>query len=406
MLRSLVGSEMCIRDRLRERVQLAVGSASLVALMTQAGAMLETHQSEFPKRLFLLSSFTNFDPPPPASNLSAAADPENDWEDVPDDHHVSAADVELARALSSSVGDNSEALVRAMLKIAKIRKQSSKALSRQEALRNASNTSLADAMRRLGHKGIPTTCITIGYDSQSAQVAAAVQGAPACNYLSAAPDESFWQDFSRSFECLVVAAVTNVRVEVQSGPFSVAGMIGQTQTEPLDSMNCEVLRFPTLFPSPSNRQQEVLGGVVLLALVPKPPYTMAHLEQPIKIVLRFDSAGETYTTGYNYQFPLLPDPPVGGTGQTDATVPIPWTSQSWSCTGSRKACLLHAYAQQVRVAVLNREAHSEKEVRRFVQHYRKSAAELDDEGLLMELELWEKVMHIKRQTKTSSCVVC
>lgn len=127
---------------------------------------------------------------------------------------------------------------------------------------NTSKDSLLDMVKENAEDGIYTTFIGIGVDFNTKLIEAITDNKGA-NYYAVHSAEEFETRMGEEFEFMVTPLVFDLELNVDSKDFEIAKIYGS------DSANEEtgnIMKVNTLFPSKSNEDGEVKGGVILLKL--------------------------------------------------------------------------------------------------------------------------------------------
>ncbi len=134
-----------------------------------------------------------------------------------------------------------------------------------DAMPNAGNTnkdSLLGMVKENADDGIYTTFIGIGVDFNTKLIEAITDNKGA-NYYAVHSAEEFETRMGEEFEYMVTPLVFDLELNVDSNDFEIAKIYGS------DTANEEtgnIMKVNTLFPSKTNEDGEVKGGVVLLKL--------------------------------------------------------------------------------------------------------------------------------------------
>lgn len=113
---------------------------------------------------------------------------------------------------------------------------------------------------------IYTTFIGVGLDFNT-EVIKAITNVRGANYYSVHSDEEFESRMGEEFEYMVTPLVFDLDMKIESDDFELVKIYG---TDDIDSENSStIMHVNSLFPSKSNSDGEVKGGVILLKLKKK-----------------------------------------------------------------------------------------------------------------------------------------
>lgn len=134
-----------------------------------------------------------------------------------------------------------------------------------DAMPNIGETS-SDGLRKLmddnAKKGIYTSFIGVGVDFNSEVIKniADVRGA---NYYSVSNEKEFNARMGDEFEYMVTPLVFDLNMDIEADGFEIEKVYG---TDSIDSEKSNIMHVNTLFPSKTNEDGEVKGGIIILKL--------------------------------------------------------------------------------------------------------------------------------------------
>ena len=134
-----------------------------------------------------------------------------------------------------------------------------------DAMPNVGETSkegLRKLMEENVDKDIYTTFIGVGLDFNS-EVVKNITDVKGANYYSVSSEKEFKSRMGEEFEYMVTPLVFDLNMDLKSDGFEIEKIYG---TDSIDSENGNIMHINTLFPSKTNDDGEVRGGIVLLKL--------------------------------------------------------------------------------------------------------------------------------------------
>ena len=134
-----------------------------------------------------------------------------------------------------------------------------------DAMPNIGTTSkegLLEMMEKSSNDKIYTTFIGVGLDFNT-EVIKAITDVRGANYYAVNSEEAFKARMGEEFEYMVTPLVFDLDMSLESELFEVEKIYG---TDSLSSEKNNIMHVNTLFPSKSNDDGEVKGGVILLKL--------------------------------------------------------------------------------------------------------------------------------------------
>ena len=134
-----------------------------------------------------------------------------------------------------------------------------------DAMPNYGASSSSDLLRYMhdnAMRNIYTTFLGVGvdFDTELVKEITDVRGA---NYYSISSAEEFKTRMREEFKYMVTPLVYDLDFSFESDDFEIAAIYG---TDSIDSETGNIMHVNTLFPSPSNEEGEVKGGIILLKL--------------------------------------------------------------------------------------------------------------------------------------------
>jgi len=134
-----------------------------------------------------------------------------------------------------------------------------------DAMPNVGETS-KDGLRKLmednSEKGVYTSFIGVGLDFNS-EVVKNITDVKGANYYSVSSEEQFKKRMGEEFEFMVTPLVFDLNMYLESSGFEIEKIYG---TDSLNAETGNILHVNTLFPSKTNDDGEVKGGIILLKL--------------------------------------------------------------------------------------------------------------------------------------------
>ena len=134
-----------------------------------------------------------------------------------------------------------------------------------DAMPNVGETS-SDGLRKMmeenSKKGIYTSFIGVGLDFNS-EVVKNITDVRGANYYSVSSEEEFKTRMGEEFEFMVTPLVFDLNMNLESDGFEVVNVYG---TDSYSNENGNIMHVNTLFPSKSNDDGEVKGGIIVLKL--------------------------------------------------------------------------------------------------------------------------------------------
>ena len=134
-----------------------------------------------------------------------------------------------------------------------------------DAMPNIGETSkagLRKLMERNADQGIYTSFIGVGLDFNS-EVVKNITDVRGANYYSVSSEEEFNSRMGEEFEFMVTPLVFDLNMDLESSGFEIEKVYG---TDSIDSELGNIIHVNTLFPSKTNSDGEVKGGIILLKL--------------------------------------------------------------------------------------------------------------------------------------------
>ena len=134
-----------------------------------------------------------------------------------------------------------------------------------DAMPNIGETS-KEGLRKLmednAKQGVYTSFIGVGLDFNT-EVVKNITDVKGANYYSVSSEKEFKARMGDEFEFMVTPLVFDLNMDLESNGFEIEKVYG---TDSVDSENGNILHVNTLFPSKSNDDGEVRGGIIVLKL--------------------------------------------------------------------------------------------------------------------------------------------
>ena len=210
-----------------------------------------------------------------------------------------------------------------------------------DAMPNLGTTSkdgLTKYVKENADKGIYTTFVGVGVDFNT-EVIECLSDVKGANYHSVHNSEEFKKTLGDEFDFMVTPLVFDLELKLDSNEFEIAGVYG---TDTKAKSTGTIMKVNTLFPSSSNADGEVKGGVVLLRLSPRMFTTQYpnEIDQNTKIVVSYkDREGNVHKNEQKVSFKDL-------------------SNENYENTGIRKAIVLTRYANLMKDWIIYERANS------------------------------------------------
>lgn len=203
-----------------------------------------------------------------------------------------------------------------------------------DAMPNLGETSkdgLTKYVKDNAKNGIYTSFVGVGVDFNT-EVIECLSYVKGANYYSVHSSEEFKKIMGKEFDYMVTPLVFDLELKLDSNEFEIAGFYG---TDTKDKSTGTIMKVNTLFPSSSNSEGEVKGGVILLKLKPL-SYTTQYdkiSSQKTNIVVSYkDVNGNNHTNEQKVTFGDI--------------------EEGYDNTGIRKAIVLTRYANLMKDWIL------------------------------------------------------
>ena len=131
-------------------------------------------------------------------------------------------------------------------------------------LGNSSKEGLTKYVKENADIGIYTTFVGVGVDFNT-EVIECLSDVKGANYYSVHNSEELKKTLKDEFDYMVTPLVFDLELKLDSNEFSIANVYG---SDTKDNSSNTIMKVNTLFPSSSNAEGEVKGGVILLKLSP------------------------------------------------------------------------------------------------------------------------------------------
>lgn len=134
-----------------------------------------------------------------------------------------------------------------------------------DAMPNIGETSsdgLKKMMKENSDKGVYTSFIGVGVDFNS-EVVKNITDVRGANYYSVSSEDEFRTRMGEEFEYMVTPLVFDLNMDIETDGFEVVNVYG---TDSVDSEKNNIMKVNTLFPSKTNEDGEVKGGIIIVKL--------------------------------------------------------------------------------------------------------------------------------------------
>ena len=213
-----------------------------------------------------------------------------------------------------------------------------------DAMPNLGTTSkdgLTKYVKQNADKGIYTSFVGVGVDFNT-EVIECLSDVKGANYYSVHNSEEFKKTLGDEFDFMVTPLVFDLELKLDSNEFEIAGVYG---TDTKAKSTGTIMKVNTLFPSSSNSDGEVKGGVILVKLNNR-TYTTSYTSkdaQYSKIIVSYkDREGNVHTNTQKVSFKDM-------------------STENYENTGIRKAIVLTRYANLMKDWVLYERASLKEE---------------------------------------------
>ena len=197
-----------------------------------------------------------------------------------------------------------------------------------DAMPNTGNTTSKTLMNYVEENataGIYTSLIGVGVDFNT-ELTEEISNVRGANYYSVHNAAEFKKRMGEQFEYMVTPLVFDLNLKLSSNDYEIASVYG---SDTVNKENGSIMNVNTLFPSKTESNGEVKGGVVLLKLTKK----NAQATGPISLQVSYkDRRGQEY--------------------HNEQTVAFTNTQEYYDNTGIRKAIVLTRYANAVKNWIL------------------------------------------------------
>ena len=204
-----------------------------------------------------------------------------------------------------------------------------------DAMPNLGTTSkgeLTKYVKENADKGIYTSFVGVGVDFNT-EVIECLSDVKGANYYSVHNSEEFKKTLGEEFDFMVTPLVFDLELKFDSNEFEIAGVYG---TDTKAKSTGTIMKVNTLFPSSSNSDGEVKGGVILLKLKSR-MFTTGYAsknDQNSKVVVSYkDKDGNVHTSEQKVSFDNL-------------------ANEKYDNNGIRKAIVLTRYANLMKDWIL------------------------------------------------------
>ena len=191
---------------------------------------------------------------------------------------------------------------------------------------------LTKYVKENAQKGIYTSFVGVGVDFNT-EVIECLSDVKGANYYSVHSSEEFKKIMGKEFDFMVTPLVFDLELKLDSNEYEIAGVYG---TDTKDKSSGTIMKVNTLFPSSSNSDGEVKGGVILLKL------------KPISYTTQYDNASSVATN-----IVVSYKDKDGNTHKNEQRVSIENDKdEKYDNTGIRKAIVLTRYANLMKDWIL------------------------------------------------------
>lgn len=207
-----------------------------------------------------------------------------------------------------------------------------------DAMPNLGTTSkqgLTKYVKENADKGIYTSFVGVGVDFNT-EVIECLSDVRGANYYSVHSSEEFKKIMSDEFDYMVTPLVFDLELKLDSNEFEIEAVYG---TDTKDKSTGTIMKVNTLFPSSSNSNGEVKGGVILLKISPR-MFTRQYPNKDSvysKVVVSYkDREGNVHKNEQKVDFENLEN----------------LTEEKYDNTGIRKAIVLSRYVNLMKDWIL------------------------------------------------------
>ena len=207
-----------------------------------------------------------------------------------------------------------------------------------DAMPNAGTTDkdgILSMVKENSENGIYTTFIGVGVDFNT-EVVERISDSKGANYYSVHSSSEFKKRMGEEFEFMVTPLVFDLDLNVESKDFAVEKVYG---TDTKDNLKGNIIHVNTLFPSKSDDNGEVKGGVILVKL--------KKLNNNDNGTVRVDVSYKD-RTGKNFS------------DKKDVEINTSSTAEMYEDTGIRKAIVLTRYANTLKNWILYERSEDKK----------------------------------------------
>ena len=204
-----------------------------------------------------------------------------------------------------------------------------------DAMPNLGTTSkdgLTKFVKDNAEKGIYTSFVGVGVDFNT-EVIECLSDVKGANYYSVHNSEEFKKKMGEEFDFMVTPLVFDLELKFDSNQYEIREVYG---TDTKAKTTGTIMKVNTLFPSSSNSEGEVKGGVILIKLSPRMFTTEYPNEQAMytKVVVSYkDKDGNSHSNEQKVDFNMS-------------------TEDRYDNTGIRKAIVLTRYANVMKDWIL------------------------------------------------------
>ena len=185
-----------------------------------------------------------------------------------------------------------------------------------DAMPNLGTTSkdgLTQYVKENAEKGIYTSFVGVGVDFNT-EVIECLSDVKGANYYSVHNSEEFKKKMGEEFDYMVTPLVFDLELKFDSNQYEIRAVYG---TDTKVKTNGTIMKVNTLFPSSSNSDGEVKGGVILLKLTPRMFTTQYPNEQAMytKVTVSYkDVSGDSHKNEQKVEFEASSEDRYDNTG--------------------------------------------------------------------------------------------
>lgn len=205
-------------------------------------------------------------------------------------------------------------------------------------LGNSSKEGLTEYVKKNANDGIYTTFIGVGVDFNT-EVIECLSDVKGANYYSVHNSDEFKKTMGEDFEYMITPLVFDLELKLDTKKYEILNVYG---SDTKNATSGTIMKVNTLFPSRSNSNDEVKGGIVLLKVKP-----VAESDEVVGTLL----PSTTVTVSYRDR--------NGELHTNEQTVEFGnFARENYDNTGIRKAIVLTRYANLMKDWILYERMHN------------------------------------------------